>query len=414
MTRMPFGKIASILLLGSCAILVFATGQTLAQTTTPTPNPPAPVVKPKTPPAKPAAPAKPVAAAKAVVAPASPAPPAKPVGAPAAPAQPAAKQTPVNTAVTPSSTVKPATGVAPAPAAATAAAGGAPSTAKPATVTAPATAAVNSIPAAATSAVAPNGAATLPNISSIPGTSAVLPNASAVPVSNAYSGAAPASTGYTGVAPEGQRSAVLAPGLHDFHAGDYTLTAYGCFRNGTRLFCDFDTSKLNATGAGSNIWGPIVLVDDGGKITGRHNAYFLFDDGTQAPTAYLSPKPVRFIIEYDDVNPRFTQVALVLGGDRATGIPVTNVDPNQPGGAAIPARGGAVQQTQGQQTAAPGTPGAPAAPGTPAATPANPTDQVNQAITNANDKKAKAQSLWQTLKAAAQKPATTPPPPPKP
>jgi hypothetical protein len=394
MIRMAIGKLTSISLLGSCAMLVFAAGQTSAQTTTPTT--PAPAVKPK-PPAKPVVPAKPVAAAKPVVAPASPASAAKPVVAPASPASPAAKQTPVNTPAT----------ATPAGTAATAA--------KPATSTAPA--AASSIPAATTSTVAPNGTGVLSNIPTIPGTSSVLPNSSAAPASNSYTGAAPASTGYTGVAPEGQRSAVLASGLHDFHAYDYTLTAYGCFRNGTRLFCDFDTSKINATQVGSNIWGPINLVDDGGKVTARHNAFFLFDDGTQAPTAYLSTKPVRFIIEYDDVNPRFTQVALVLGGDRALGIPVTAVDPNQPGGAAIPARGGAVQQAQGQpQATAPSTP---AAPGTQAATPANVTDQANQAINNANNKKAQAQSLWQTLKAAAaaQKPATPPPatpPPPKP
>jgi hypothetical protein len=391
MIRIAICKFACTLLLGFCAVLVFATGQALAQT--PTPTTPAPVVKPKTPPAKPAAPAKPVATARPVVAPVSPAPAAKAGLAPAAPAQPAAKQTPVSTAVTPNSTAKSATGVAPAPANSTTAAGGTPATAKPATAT------------ATGAAAAPPAPAILPNIPTIPGASSALPNSSATP----------AASGYSGVAPEGQRSAVLAPGLHDFHAYDYTLTAYGCFRNGTRLFCDFDASKLNATQVGSNIWGPITLVDDGGKITARHNAYFLFDDGTQAPTAYLSPKPIRFIIEYDDVNPRFNQVALVLGPDRALGIPVSNVDASQPGGAAIPGRGGAVQQAQSQQqAAAPGTPGTPATPGMPGATPASATDQVNQTINNVNDKKAKAQSLWQQLKTAAQKPAPTTPPPPKP
>jgi hypothetical protein len=233
----------------------------------------------------------------------------------------------------------------------------------------------------------------LPTSAAAPATSTTSPN---------YSNGG--SNGYSGVAPEGQRSAVIVQGYHDFKAGDFTLTSFGCFRSNlnNRVLCDFDVSRQTAGQLGANIWGQIAVVDDGGKVTYRHDAFFLFDDGSQAPSAYLSPKPVRMIIEFDDINPRFANVSLVNGQDRASGIPITMVDASQ-GGMAIPARGGAAPagqpaQAQGQQQqAAAGT----AAPGTPT-TAANATDKASQAVNNANDKKAKALSLWQQLKAATQ------------
>jgi hypothetical protein len=231
----------------------------------------------------------------------------------------------------------------------------------------------------------------LPTSTAAPATSTTSPN---------YSNGG--SSGYSGVAPEGQRSAVIVQGYHDFKAGDFTLTSFGCFRSNlnNRVLCDFDVSRQTAGQLGANIWGQIAVVDDGGKVTYRHDAFFLFDDGSQAPSAYLSPKPVRMIIEFDDINPRFANVSLVNGQDRAPGIPITMVDASQ-GGMAIPARGGAApagQPAQGQQQqAAAGTP----APGTPT-TAANATDKASQAVNNANDKKAKALSLWQQLKAATQ------------
>jgi hypothetical protein len=57
---------------------------------------------------------------------------------------------------------------------------------------------------------------------------------------------------------------------------------------GTRLFCDFDTSNQNNTAANSNIWKPVTLGDYGGKMTSRHNAFFLGDDGSQSQP-HISP-----------------------------------------------------------------------------------------------------------------------------
>jgi hypothetical protein len=123
-----------------------------------------------------------------------------------------------------------------------------------------------------------------------------------------------------------------------FLHGPWTLIAYGCFRSGTRLFCDFDTTNQNNTGTNSEIWRPVSLVDDGGKITTRHNAFFVGDDGSQFSTAYLTAqKPARFIVEYDNVDQRYTSISLVLGKEQIQAVPITQIDPSQPAGA-IPRR----------------------------------------------------------------------------
>ena len=117
--------------------------------------------------------------------------------------------------------------------------------------------------------------------------------------------------------------------------GGWTLTAYGCFRTDTRLFCDFDTTNTNNLPVSSVIWsggGGVNVVDDGGKITMRHNAFFVGTDGSQFQTAYVSPQPVRFIIEYDDVDPRYTSVSLVLTSNRIKSVPIFAIDPSQPSG----------------------------------------------------------------------------------
>lgn len=117
--------------------------------------------------------------------------------------------------------------------------------------------------------------------------------------------------------------------------GGWTLTAYGCFRTDTRLFCDFDTTNTNNIPVNTSIWsgaGGVNVVDDGGKITTRHNAFFVGTDGSQFQTAYVSQQPVRFIIEYDDVDPRYTSVSLVLTTNRIKSVPVFAIDPNQPSG----------------------------------------------------------------------------------
>jgi hypothetical protein len=206
----------------------------------------------------------------------------------------------------------------------------------------------------------------------------------------------------------GSRSAVGGLGVGTFlWPGGWTLTAYGCFRTGTRLFCDFDTINQNNLQAGSNIWsggGGVNLVDDGGKITVRHNAFFVGQDGSQFPTAYISPQPVRFIIEYDDVNPSYTAVSLVLGRERIQGVPITLIDPSQPQGK-MPARPVVSNVATSGTNAATGVNAAtPAATGTQqAGQPGTGVlDKADSTVNNANNQKKKAQSIWKSLQGVAQ------------
>jgi hypothetical protein len=144
-----------------------------------------------------------------------------------------------------------------------------------------------------------------------------------------------------GAAAGDPRTPVGGMGVGSFVYAGWNLTAYGCFRTGTRLFCDFDTAYQSNLQAGSNIWGPVKLVDDGGKITDRHTAFFVGDDGSQFETAYLTPsKPTRFIIEFDNIDQRYTSVSLVLGKEQIQPVPITIMDPNTPAGT-MPARAGA-------------------------------------------------------------------------
>jgi hypothetical protein len=188
-------------------------------------------------------------------------------------------------------------------------------------------------------------------IPSNPLTGMTSPNSSStgVPgngVSSTGQSAGVSANGYSGgqAAPSDSRTPVAGQGVGTFLAGPWTLIAYGCFRSGTRLFCDFDTTNQNNTGANSEIWRPVSLVDDGGKITTRHNAFFVGDDGSQFSTAYLTAqKPARFIIEFDDVDQRYATISLVCGRDQIQGVPITQMDPNQPAGT-IPARASAAQR----------------------------------------------------------------------
>ena len=184
-----------------------------------------------------------------------------------------------------------------------------------------------------------------------------------------------------------QRTAVATQGLGTFLYADWVLTAYGCFRNGTRILCDFDFSKTNGQGMQGTAawWSDLNLVDDGGKMTARHTAFFVGDDGSQFPNAYISDKPVRMMIEYDNVSQNYNSISLVRGGERLDGVPITPLVPSQPAGV-MPARAAA-------PTGSDGTP-APAA----AAAGGNALDKTNAAISTVQDKKNKAKTFMQQMK----------------
>jgi hypothetical protein len=186
----------------------------------------------------------------------------------------------------------------------------------------------------------------------------------------------------------------VGQGVGTFVGAGWTLTAYGCYRTGTRLFCDFDTIHQGNLQAGSNIWYNVNVVDDGGKITGRHNAFFVGDDGSQFDTAYITQKPVRFVMEYDDINQSYTTISLVQGGNRIDRVPIAVMDASQPAGT-MPSRPAPGAQTAAAAQAANGT----AQTGQAAAD--NAMDSATTAVSKAADQKKKASDFWNSLKGVA-------------
>lgn len=86
-------------------------------------------------------------------------------------------------------------------------------------------------------------------LSSTPGSTA----ATAASALTSTNGAASSTS--TAAAPGDSRAPVAAQGVGSFlWPGGWTQTAYGCFRSGTRLFCDFDTTNQNNLQADASIW----------------------------------------------------------------------------------------------------------------------------------------------------------------
>jgi hypothetical protein len=151
---------------------------------------------------------------------------------------------------------------------------------------------------------------------------------SAIPTTNSASGTPAANNAASNST---ARPGISTQGLHVFKWGDYQATAYGCARSGTRVLCDFDLTKDHAVQANQNVWNGLILLDQGGKIIRRHDAFFLFADGSQANSAYLSSEtPVRMIMEFDGVNANSTSVSLSVGQDRVDSVPVTAEQNNAP------------------------------------------------------------------------------------
>jgi hypothetical protein len=308
----------------------------------------------------------------------TPPPPKKP--AVATTAKPVAKAA---VATTPATTAKPvaATTAAPVAAKPVAATTAAPVAAKPVAATTSATPATTNTAAPAYSQTA------VPATSTAAGQNIVPASSSAGSVSSVPTAAS------------GQRGAVGLQGVGSFLWGDWTAVAYGCFRSGTRILCDFDVTKTNAQQANANqLWGGLNLVDDGGRVSARHNAFFLGDDGSQFQTGYMSTTPVRLLMEYDDVSATITHATLVLANQRVPNVAITSADPSQPAGT-IPARGAG----QAPAAAAGGAPasGAPAA-GNPIDKAQDGLNNVQNTVNNANTQKQKAKSFWDQLKATGQ------------
>jgi hypothetical protein len=119
------------------------------------------------------------------------------------------------------------------------------------------------------------------------------------------------------------RTALTTQGLGTFQGAGFTLTAYGCYRSGTRVLCDFDLVRARGGPVGLRPFYNVTLVDDGGKINRRHSAYYMGTDGTQMENAYVSSTPVRYIMEFDDIAAQVNSGSLVEGRNQIPNVPIT-------------------------------------------------------------------------------------------
>jgi hypothetical protein len=135
------------------------------------------------------------------------------------------------------------------------------------------------------------------------------------------------------------RAAVQVQGLHDFIGGPQTLTVYGCFRSGTRAFCDFDLALRNNQQFNSANALGLRLSDDNGRPFTRHNAFFVASDGSRIPGVEAGPDmPRRLIMEFDDIPANAQSVALSWRNDTFRGIPISSVEGQPATGQGVPAR----------------------------------------------------------------------------
>jgi hypothetical protein len=162
-------------------------------------------------------------------------------------------------------------------------------------------------------------------VTSTPAPGTTAPSAPA-PSTKAPGAPAPASTASAG----NGRPAPTAQGAGTFVSGGWRLTTYGCYRGGTRLLCDFDLAAVNGTSGQTDVspFGAVSVVDGSGKITVRHDAYFVATDGSRMNRAFFSSTPVRYVMEYDNVAQQSGSVSLANGGTVVKNVPVAPLKGN--------------------------------------------------------------------------------------
>jgi hypothetical protein len=64
------------------------------------------------------------------------------------------------------------------------------------------------------------------------------------------------------------------------------------------------------------------MVDDGGRLTRQHDAYYMGTDGTGMQAPYVSTAPVRYVMEFDNVGEQFNSVALVSGSEQIKNVSI--------------------------------------------------------------------------------------------
>jgi len=99
------------------------------------------------------------------------------------------------------------------------------------------------------------------------------------------------------------------------------------------VICDFDvTNSRNAVINARELYANFSMVNSGGRIIRRSDAYFVDTDGSEFPTSAVgSGNKVRFVMIFNNVPSTFTNVALAYGATVVQGVPIDSQEPGTGG-----------------------------------------------------------------------------------
>jgi hypothetical protein len=152
----------------------------------------------------------------------------------------------------------------------------------------------------------------------------------------------PASAGTAAGAPTAPPAAApshaTADGLGSAQGQNTRLVVYGCGRQDTQVACVSELTNQNQADTlmqSAELWKDAFIVDDRGDRHPRSRGFFLNIDGEQRTQIDVSyGKSARFVLVFDDVQPRVQKVAL---RSASGGLDVEDIDLITPAAATGPA-----------------------------------------------------------------------------
>jgi hypothetical protein len=133
-------------------------------------------------------------------------------------------------------------------------------------------------------------------------------------VSSALSSAFAQKPASAGASADSQSAHTAADGLGSAQAQNTRLVVYGCGRQDTQVACVTELTNQNQADTlvhSTDLWKDTFIVDDRGDRHARSRGFFLNIDGDQRTQLDISyGKSARFILMFDDVQPKVQKVTL--------------------------------------------------------------------------------------------------------
>ena len=157
-------------------------------------------------------------------------------------------------------------------------------------------------------------------------------------VSSALSSTLAQKSASAGAAADSGSAHKAADGLGSAQAQNTRLVVYGCGRQDTQIACVSELTNQNQADTlmqSAELWKDTFVVDDRGDRHPRSRGFFLNIDGEQRTQLDVSyGKSARFILVFDDVQPRVQKVTL---RSKSGGLDVEDIELITTGTAAAPA-----------------------------------------------------------------------------